>query len=132
MDRDRDDGRNALALASRLLGGSSLDGAWFDLGGSSIDAARLVSALDQDLGLRLGLRDLLDAPSVRELLATLPSDSCGSDSRGSDGNGPDQEKVERLWSALAQLPAGQRLTVAQLLLSVAAMDGAATASADGR
>lgn len=108
----------ASALAAGFLGSSRLDGGWFELGGSSIDAARLVSALDQRLGLRVSLRELLETPSVAELLA----DRRGTDV-GGRGGGSGSDRVDRFWGELSRLPAHRRLAVAQFLLGVAATGG---------
>ncbi|MGW2962938.1 phosphopantetheine-binding protein [Streptomyces sp. NPDC001220] len=59
----------ALKLARTYLGQDALDGGWFELGGSSLDAARLVSSLEHDHGWEIALQDLLTAPSVAGLLA---------------------------------------------------------------
>jgi acyl carrier protein len=114
----------AVDLARRYLDTSDLDGAWFALGGSSLDAARLVSALDQELGVTLSLRDLLCATSVRDCLtaaqqhvpqhaepaaeapAGVPTATAGT--AGSP--------VDLLWPALVVLPADERLKLAHQLL----------------
>ncbi|MFD5545053.1 acyl carrier protein, partial [Streptomyces sp. NPDC127079] len=62
----------ALKLARTYLGQEDLDGGWFELGGSSLDAARLVSSLEHDHGWEIALQDLLTAPSVAGLL-TAPA-----------------------------------------------------------
>ncbi|WP_155772072.1 non-ribosomal peptide synthetase, partial [Mycobacterium asiaticum] len=45
----------------------SVEDSFFDLGGDSISAMRLIAAVSQALGVRLQVRDLFDAPSVRGL-----------------------------------------------------------------
>ncbi|WP_405587668.1 phosphopantetheine-binding protein [Streptomyces sp. NBC_01190] len=54
----------AKGLAQEYLGRDDLDGGWFALGGSSPDAARLVSALSQQYATQVRLQDLLTADSV--------------------------------------------------------------------
>lgn len=94
----------ALKLARTYLGRDDLDGGWFDLGGSSLDAARVVSSLDHDHGWKIALQDLLDAPSVADLL-TAPTAAPGA-----------PVSVDALWPALARLPADERLALAHRLL----------------
>lgn len=133
-------GSRAVALARRYVDRDGLDGGWFALGGSSIDAARLVTALDQELGVRLSLRDLLGAGSVEDCLlaaeraglataapmvpATPPSGpapapgpaaSRGTASR-SGTPAPSGSVADLVWPALAVLPAGERVKLAYRLL----------------
>ncbi|MDH3011626.1 amino acid adenylation domain-containing protein [Gordonia alkanivorans] len=44
---------------------------FFDLGGNSLSAMRLVARVSDVLGVRVGIRDVFDAPSVRELVAAV-------------------------------------------------------------
>ena len=43
---------------------------FFDVGGNSLSAMRVVARAGEALGVELSVRDLFDAPSVRELVAT--------------------------------------------------------------
>nr|WP_217997255.1 non-ribosomal peptide synthetase [Gordonia paraffinivorans] len=44
---------------------------FFDLGGNSLSAMRLVARASDALGVRVGIRDVFDAPSVRELAVAV-------------------------------------------------------------
>jgi hypothetical protein len=128
-------GGRAVALARRYLDSDRLDGGWFRLGGSSIDAARLVSALDHELGVRLSLRDLLSAGSVEECLlaaeragpapdrpeapaAPIPATPPAAPAVGPrpDPSAAPVSAADLLWPALAALPAGERVALAYSLL----------------
>ncbi|MEV5242477.1 amino acid adenylation domain-containing protein [Streptomyces cinnamoneus] len=61
----------ALALAHTVLPDGDLDAPWFELSASSLDAARLVSRLGQELGLPAVLKELLTADSVEAYLLGL-------------------------------------------------------------
>ena len=63
----------AVAAARDYVEQQDLRGSWFELGGSSLDAARLVTRLRQELGVRTTLTDLLLAPSVHDFLTALGS-----------------------------------------------------------
>ncbi|MGW7418921.1 phosphopantetheine-binding protein [Streptomyces sp. NPDC054813] len=133
----------ALKLARTYLGQDGLDGGWFELGGSSLDAARLVSSLEHDHCWEIALQDLLTAPSVAELLAApvTPGASGASESpaaptppaaarttrtTGSAQVAPAPAEVastpaassgvDVLWPALARLSAADRLALAHRLL----------------
>ncbi|WP_425270387.1 amino acid adenylation domain-containing protein, partial [Gordonia alkanivorans] len=49
----------------------SVTESFFDLGGNSLSAMRLVSRVSDVLGVQVGIRDVFDAPSVRELVAAV-------------------------------------------------------------
>ncbi|MEW2304805.1 phosphopantetheine-binding protein [Streptomyces sp. NPDC006655] len=116
----------ALKLARTYLGQEDLDGGWFELGGSSLDAARLVSSLEHDHGWEIALQDLLTAPSVAGLLtapaaaaapeapdaAVAPSPSPVAAAAGAASTGG----ADVLWPALARLSASERLALAHRLL----------------
>lgn len=104
----------ALKLARTYLGRDDLNGGWFDLGGSSLDAARLVSSLDHDHGWKIALQDLLTAPSVAELL-TAPGAPVAADTP-SPVAAPAAGGADVLWPALARLSADERLALAHRLL----------------
>lgn len=55
-------------LGHSLIG---LDSSFFDLGGDSLGAMRLLGRLQSNLGVRLGFGDLLAAPSIRMLSAAV-------------------------------------------------------------
>jgi acyl carrier protein len=48
------------------------DDDFFELGGSSLDAVRIVARLEEDLSLELSVRVLLEARTVREMARRLP------------------------------------------------------------
>ncbi|WP_328827029.1 MULTISPECIES: acyl carrier protein [unclassified Streptomyces] len=104
----------ALKLARTYLGRDDLSGGWFDLGGSSLDAARLVSSLDHDHGWTIALQDLLTAPSIADLL-TAPGAPVVADAP-SPVAAPAAGGADALWPALARLPANERLALAHRLL----------------
>ncbi|MEU2621497.1 phosphopantetheine-binding protein [Streptomyces sp. NPDC007157] len=135
----------ALKLARTYLGQDGLDGGWFELGGSSLDAARLVSSLEHDHGWEIALQDLLTAPSVAELLAApvtpaaseasespaapAPAPAAAAPSAQTTGSAPGapapaevaatpaaSSGVDVLWPALARLSAADRLALAHRLL----------------
>ncbi|WP_369226522.1 phosphopantetheine-binding protein [Streptomyces sp. R39] len=132
----------ALKLARTYLGQDGLDGGWFELGGSSLDAARLVSSLEHDHGWEIALQDLLTAPSVAELLAApvtpgafeaseSPAAPTPPAARTTQATGSAQVSpapvevastpaassgVDVLWPALARLSAADRLALAHRLL----------------
>ncbi|WP_329347615.1 phosphopantetheine-binding protein [Streptomyces sp. NBC_01261] len=108
----------ALKLARTYLGRDDLNGGWFELGGSSLDAARLVSSLDHDHGWKIALQDLLTAPSVADLLTAstaTPGAPVAADTP-SPVTAPAAGGADVLWPALARLPAGERLALAHRLL----------------
>ncbi|NKY66083.1 amino acid adenylation domain-containing protein, partial [Gordonia rubripertincta] len=49
----------------------SVTQSFFDLGGNSLSAMRLTSRVSDALGVQVGIRDVFDAPSVRELAAAV-------------------------------------------------------------
>ncbi|MBA5848874.1 non-ribosomal peptide synthetase [Gordonia amicalis] len=59
------------ALFADLLGLEqvSVTESFFDLGGSSLSAARIAARVSDELGVEVTVRDVFDAPSVRELLS---------------------------------------------------------------
>ncbi|MEU8936059.1 acyl carrier protein [Streptomyces sp. NPDC048409] len=116
----------ALKLARTYLGQEDLDGGWFELGGSSLDAARLVSSLEHDHGWEIALQDLLTAPSVAGLLtapaaAVAPeapdtADAPPSAPVAAAAGGTSAGGADVLWPALARLSASERLALAHRLL----------------
>ncbi|MEU2336065.1 acyl carrier protein [Streptomyces sp. NPDC013172] len=122
----------ALKLARTYLGQEDLDGGWFELGGSSLDAARLVSSLEHDHSWEIALQDLLAAPSVAGLL-TAPAAAVAPDApdapdapEATDAPSPAPVAAatgaaatggaDVLWPALARLSASERLALAHRLL----------------
>jgi len=63
-----------------------LDEEFFDLGGHSLIAIRLMSRLNRDLGVRLELADLLSAPTIETLAARLREVDPDVDGRLSTGD----------------------------------------------
>ncbi|WP_159067541.1 non-ribosomal peptide synthetase [Gordonia iterans] len=49
----------------------SVTGSFFDAGGNSLSAMRLVARAGESLGVEFSVRDLFDAPTVRELVAAV-------------------------------------------------------------
>ncbi|MEU8713021.1 acyl carrier protein [Streptomyces sp. NPDC048663] len=113
----------ALKLARTYLGQEDLDGGWFELGGSSLDAARLVSSLEHDHGWEIALQDLLTAPSVAGLL-TAPATADAPEAPAAPSPAPvaaaaggaSKGGADVLWPALARLSASERLALAHRLL----------------
>jgi hypothetical protein len=146
MGRAPDADGRAVALARRYLDSDELAGGWFALGGSSIDAARLVSALDAELGIRLSLRDLLEAGSVRECLlaaaggqpapaqpapaqpapAQPAAPAAAPGYAGAVAPPASGSAADLLWPVLAALPAHERVRLAHNLLGDVIADGAAS------
>jgi hypothetical protein len=113
-------------LARQCAGSDDLNAAWFQLGASSLDAARLISQLGQELGITATLRSLLEAESVEAYLATLtggrtqPQAPPGS-ARVAHAP-PDDDQLSALtvlWPSLERLPAHAKLDLAQRLISAA-------------
>jgi acyl carrier protein len=116
-----------LAVARQYVDQADLDGPWFDLGGSSIDAARLVSELDQQFGVALSLRDLLCAASVGECLSAATAarveplgDPAATAATPEQGAAP---AVDLLWPSLVRLPAAERVKLAHRLLGTVLQRG---------
>ncbi|UYP17253.1 non-ribosomal peptide synthase/polyketide synthase [Rhodococcus sp. Z13] len=65
----------ARVFADQLgVGIVGLDDSFFDLGGNSLVATRVISRLNDTFGSDLGVRALFEAPTVRELATLLPAD----------------------------------------------------------
>ena len=64
--------RRIAAIWSELLGidGIGIHDDFFELGGHSLMATRVLSRIDETLGVRLALRDVFDAPTVHQLGTT--------------------------------------------------------------
>lgn len=122
-----------LRVAAGYVEDGELDGPWFDLGGSSVDAARLVSWLEREHGVPVELKALLTAGSVRDCLAdavaragdgrpvTRPDgvdDSTGTSQGVPAGPAarPSTNGSDILWPALMQLPVRERVRLAHRLL----------------
>lgn len=109
----------AQEMARTFLDRDDLNGSWFELGGSSLDAARLVSSLGHDHGWDLALQDLLMASSVADVLRhpALPERPESPADEGTVRSAPAVTGgAEILWPALAQLSAADRLALAHRLL----------------
>jgi len=65
------------AIWSRVLGiaGIGVDDDFFDLGGHSLQGTQAVAEIGQELGVELGVRALLEAPTVARLAATVDAAS---------------------------------------------------------
>jgi hypothetical protein len=140
------DGTNraqVLSVAREYVDQPDLAGSWFELGGSSLDAARLVSRLSQ-MGLRVALSDLLDAPSVRDYLTVAAAESGATVESGAEVEAGAADRPSRnasepastraaptaaidvLWPALNQLSPRDRIALARRLLdAVLSESGAA-------
>ncbi|HVQ05685.1 MAG TPA: SDR family NAD(P)-dependent oxidoreductase, partial [Burkholderiaceae bacterium] len=69
--------RRIAAIWSELLGidGIGIHDDFFELGGHSLMATRVLSRIDETLGVRLALRDVFDAPTVHQLGTRVASAS---------------------------------------------------------
>jgi len=135
----------ALALARSTLQTAEIGTSWFSAGGSSLDAARLVTRLTIELGLSVTVRQLLEASSVEEYLAGLaesgpptpsndavPIDRVPIDRVPIDrvpGPEPAAHAVTRpvsavavLWPSMSDLPPDEKLRLASMLVSAASAD----------
>ncbi|MDV8021647.1 amino acid adenylation domain-containing protein [Rhodococcus sp. IEGM 1330] len=67
------------AAFARVLGSDSIDCAasFFDLGGDSLAATRVVSSVRAEASVDIGVRDLVEAPSVQALAARIDTRRCG-------------------------------------------------------
>lgn len=124
-------GPDALKVAVEVLGTDQLDSSWFQLGGSSLDAARTVTWLAKDFGVFVSLRDLLEASSVAACLAQARREPIGAAPESPQAAlavpPPAKEyKAEAasatdvLWPALSSLPVRDRLHLAARLVESAA------------
>ncbi|MFD5429922.1 amino acid adenylation domain-containing protein, partial [Streptomyces sp. NPDC127084] len=88
------------ALFADLFGMDAVgpDEGFFELGGHSLLATRLVGRVRSTLGLRIGVRDVFDAPSPAELAAVLVR----VESVGTTAPPPPAERPERVPMAYAQ------------------------------
>jgi amino acid adenylation domain-containing protein len=133
----------ALALARSTLQTSEIGTSWFSAGGSSLDAARLVTRLTIELGLSATVRQLLEASSVEAYLAGL-AESTPPASADDALPGPEPARagspypirhavtahtatrpvsaVEVLWPSMSDLPADEKLRLASRLVSAASAD----------
>lgn len=127
-------------IAADYVEGDGLDAGWFALGGSSLDAARLVSRAHVELGVRLNLGDLLDADSVADYLhsanptggtsetedpgTTDTPDSIVTRPAGRPATG-NEAAADLLWPTLERMAARDKLVIAQRLLhaALAEVDG---------
>jgi glycopeptidolipid biosynthesis protein len=77
----------------------SIDDSFFDLGGDSLSAMRLVAEINTALDVTLPVRALFDAQSVRTISQRLSADADGADGAGTAGpscasvHGPDPTEV---------------------------------------
>src|SRR5690606_8260288 len=65
---------------------AGLDDHFFDLGGNSLSATRVVARVEAATGAGLGVRDLFEAPTV-ETFAARAADGCAADGCAADGRG---------------------------------------------
>jgi amino acid adenylation domain-containing protein len=135
--RSESQSTNAADVAREYLDGEHLDGPWFQLGGSSLDAAKLVSRLEHDLGLSATLQDLLNAESVADFLRRLDHGlnrkvdagvntklEGGPNGRRSGRDAATGERQESsavgvLWPAVERLSTHEKLDLARQLVTSA-------------
>jgi acyl transferase domain-containing protein len=85
--------RRVAAIWSELLGvdGIGIHDDFFELGGHSLMATRVLSRIDETLGVRLALRDVFDAPTVHQLGARI---TAASAARAAAPIADDREELE--------------------------------------
>ncbi|MDH6140344.1 amino acid adenylation domain-containing protein [Kitasatospora sp. GP30] len=116
------------ARAKELLRSSTLDAAWFELGGSSLEAARLVNIAVREHGLEVTLTELLECGDVGLLIKAwagedsspapvAPAEQLAPAAAPPTSAGRPTGAGDVLWPALAQLPAADRLALAQRLIA---------------
>jgi glycopeptidolipid biosynthesis protein len=71
----------------------SVDASFFDLGGDSISAMRLIATVNQAFDARLGVRTLFDAPSVQGVTRRLAAVEAADDTRFESVHGRDVTEV---------------------------------------
>ena len=80
-----------IAIWAELLGTEQIgpDDDFFELGGHSLMATRVLSRIDEAFGVRLALRDVFDAPTVRRLAERI-----GAAAPAASGDDDDREELE--------------------------------------
>lgn len=113
-----------IGMAGEVLGSDRLGGRWFELGGSSMDAARLVSRVLIELGVELSVVDLLSTPDVSAYLGALdPAPEASPkveevktlDSGAASPSG-EAPAVEMAWRMLSPLSASERRELVHRLI----------------
>lgn len=85
--------RRLVAIWTELLGveGIGIHDDFFELGGHSLMATRVLSRIDESLGVRLALRDIFDAPTVHRLAERVASNASAGAGEASED---DREELE--------------------------------------
>ncbi|MDL9937936.1 non-ribosomal peptide synthase/polyketide synthase, partial [Gordonia sp. ABSL1-1] len=113
---------------------SVVDG-FFDLGGNSLSAMRLAARVGDVLGVEVSVRDLFEAPTVRELAATVAGRSAGLVAITAVSPRPDRIPLsfaqQRMWFINQFDPASPTYNIPAVLTLSGALDIDALAAALG-
>ncbi|WP_348538304.1 amino acid adenylation domain-containing protein [Nocardia farcinica] len=106
----------------------SIDHSFFDLGGNSLSATKVVARVDAALGARIALRDLFDAPTPAQLASRVVPAAPGERARFALGPRPRPDRVplspaqQRMWVLNRLEPGSPAYNIAVALRLTGALD----------
>ncbi|MFC8042639.1 amino acid adenylation domain-containing protein [Nocardia sp. NPDC057353] len=124
------------AVFAEVLGAErvSADQSFFELGGNSLSATKVVARVNAALGSRIALRDLFDAPTVAQLAARVVPAGAGGTALAA-GVRPDRIPLspaqQRMWVLNRMDPDSPGYNIAVALRLTGALDTAALRAAFG-